>query len=71
MTCKINKIKHATPVAISGSMEEASAHLDVTRYNAVVNGRSSSDEVDSAVQDHAALQNAVNSGVKVLHLTIE
>ena len=63
--------KNATPVSSSGSMEKASASLDVTRCNAVVNERRNMDEVDAAARDNAALHNVVRAlGREYLHMML-
>ena len=51
--------KSQTPVPIVGSVEEACDHPDTKNINAVVNERSSEDEVDINARHNATLQNIV------------
>ena len=51
--------KNATPVSGEGSLDQARKNLDVLRYNAVVNEKSSLDEGDEPAQVRACVEHTV------------
>ena len=60
MTCKKNELQtKQTPVPIAGSVEEACVMLDTKKMNAVVNERSTEDEVDINARLENVLRNLV------------
>ena len=56
---KMQPNKNATPVSGEGSLDQVRKNLDVLRYNAVVNEKSSLDEGDEPAQVRACVENTV------------